>query len=368
MKSEFTQEIVWPKTITVIFSLLITTTLCLYYQIPYGYFSVITVFALLQLFYSEIRPKILERIIGPAVAFILTLSLIKIIDLHFLTNLIISSFLVFIFMYYYAQQRYTYATLMGGMTVAIMGISAHTNSNDFAINLGLYWVLNVMLGSFIVFFVNFFVQHFWIKPSKPTFIGQKHLTEAEFILKLKKHMNEWYIKSHYQYSSFLIATRITLTLILITIINHYMNWENIALQATIAGILVSAQLTREKTYQRAIFRITGILLGSFLAIAYAFLLAIYPYPILALLLIVITISICSVMGDLNPTYDYLYLQAGLMVPLILLTSTQNYQNTGLALQRALGSLEGGFIAIIMIHLFSLFLTNTHTNEPTKNSE
>lgn len=323
-------------------AILFATLLYLYTKLNYGYFSVITSFVLIQLFYSEIFLKIVERIIGPTLAFMITFCIIYFMHSYFIPYLIFSIIIVFLFAYYYAHAFYPYAMLWGLMTCALMSSEAYVSSPELGLRLGFYWVINIIIGSLVVLVTAFSIQPF--KKSIKLHITKKklfHLFSLDFPKKSIKK----------DYSAILIASRITLTVLFICSLNHLMGWEYVNIQAIIAGTVVSAQISLNKAHHKVIFRMTGVLLGSLFAILYVLILLKSPSTILEGVLIVSTLTICIFLAEKFPYLDYVFLQLGIVIPLILIHPTTEQYHLSLTLYRGFGSLEGGIIGTLMEYLF-----------------
>ncbi len=341
----------WVKAVLVSISVLLATIIVSYFKIDYGFFSVITSYVLIQVFLEKVYTKTIERIVGPCIAFIFTFFIIAILHNHFVIMLISSAILSFLFIYFYSKDHFSYAMLLGGVTVSLMSAMAYATSTAAGIKIGIYWVINIVLASFIVMIVTF-VARKWL----PKDHQLPSLSKPEsFIRKLKENLQLWKEESKFNYISFLIASRVTLTVMIIILVNETMGWSAIDLQAVIAGTVVSAQLNLVKTYLSASLRILGVIIGAMIAILYAHILQLFPSQILLILMITLTLGAFSLFGDRFEKTQYAFLQAGMMLPIILLTSSATIINTTLAWQRTLGSLEGGIIGIIMVYISLIFL-------------
>lgn len=324
-------------------AIILANLIYLYTHLDYGYFSVITTFILIQKFYAELYLKILERIIGPAVAFGLTFFIVKFLHDYFIPYLMLSVSVVFVFAYYYAGTQYIHAMLWAVMTCALMTIIGYTSSAEMGIRLGFYWVLNIIIGALIV----------WI-----TDVGFKILLKIpiQFKATKKKLMDDFYLSCHraiqkIDFLACIIAARITLTLLVIATINYFMKWDYINLQAIIAGTVISAQLSLKKTHHRAAFRMTGALLGTLLSVIYVIILLDHPSTFLEGVFIVGTLTLCIFLTEKFPYLEYIFSQIGIIIPLILIHPNTEQYNLVLTVYRGLGTMEGGIIGILMEYLF-----------------
>lgn len=162
-------------------------------------------------------------------------------------------------------------------------------------------------------------------------------------------------QKQFNYKALLIACRVALTFIIILLTNRAMGWSFVDIQAIIAGVIVSAQHSVTMTHQRAFLRLLGVIGGALLAILFAYVLRYIPSPWLMILLITLSLSVLTLCCERYRFWEYAFLQAGVMIPLILMTSNQII-NVHLAIERSLGSLEGALIAIVMVYVSHLFFT------------
>lgn len=330
-------------------------TLCyLYTKLNYGYFSVITSFILVQAFYSEILIKIIERILGPTIAFMLAFGIIYLFHSYFIPYFILSLAIVFLFSYYYALGFYPYAMLWALMTTAIMTDAAYVDSEPLGIILGSYWVLNIVIGSLIVLITLYSFKKF-----KKPFVRLRIFKKKSMLAFFKAFKK---INRTIHPSAMLVACRITLTLLFISIINYFMNWGHVSLPALIAGAIISAQLTLQSTHHRAIFRMTGVLLGTLFAILYVLILLHFPSTLLEGLFIIGSLTLCIFLAEKFPYLDYVFLQLGIVIPLILIHPNTGQYNITLTLYRGFGSLEGGIIGMLMEYLFYFPLKRLGNNK------
>lgn len=346
----------WIKATLVCINVFLTATVAAALKIQYGFFSVTTAYVLIQVYLDKVYLKTIERMLGPCVAFILTLLVITILHNHFIIMLVSAALLTFLFIYYYSKDHFSYAMLLGGITVSFMSALAYTSSTAAAVKIGVYWVINIFLASVIVLVITYLARKWLPEKSNSDQLTPSQTWQVHF----KNHFQTWKDKSSFNFISFLIATRVTLTVMILTLINQAMGWSSIDLQAVIAGTVVSAQLSIEKTHLYASLRILGVITGAIIAIIYAHILQVFPNQILLVLLITFTLGAFSLFGERFAKTQYAFIQAGMMLPIILLTSSATIINTTLAWQRALGSLEGGVIGIMMVYI-SLSVQNYKTN-------
>jgi uncharacterized membrane protein YccC len=331
------------KTLLGLVAILIATLVYLYTKLDYGYFSLITTFALIQSFYSDIYIKTLERIVGPVIAFVLTFFIIRFLYDYFIFYLIFSAAIIFLFSYYYARSYYSYAMLLAAITSALMSITGYTDSAQLGIRIGFYWVINIIIGALVVLIVDYFFKKYLKLPII------LHLTDKSIIKTI--YSDFWKATKKIDYSALLIASRITLTLLILSLINHLLGMDYINLQAIIAGTVVSAQLTLQKAHQRALFRMTGVLLGTLFAILYVLILLIFPSSLLEAFFIIFTLTLCIFLTEKFPYLDYLFFQLGMVIPLILIHPHTEQYNMVFVLHRGFGSLEGGIVGTLMEYLF-----------------
>lgn len=326
----------WLKATLVGIASLIATMISFYDHFPVNFISVVTVFVLIQLFLHEIYSKTLERILGPLSTAIISAIIIFVCQGNFMLILALLAALVFVCIYFYTQKNYPYSMVLGAVTTALMAGFVFVDSNAAAYNFALYWIINIMIGALIVVVL--------------TFIADKILSI--------KHAMQHAGGSHKQKFAFnpisgLVALRVLITLTLIIFVTDYYNYDAVMLQAVIAGVIVAAQLDLKTTHHRLLFRALGVLIGSVLAILYGHLLSRYPSIYLAGGLIVVSLMLFTFLSELTPRYlEYMFLQAGVMIPLILMDKTPDQlYNLSIAIDRGMGAIVGGVIAVIIAYIF-----------------
>lgn len=333
------------KALTMAVAVFITSSIVILIDLPLGFLAVVTVIVLMQLYFTELRAKAFERIFGTVVATTLILGLLIVLHHYFAFMLLGSALLLMVFVHYFVMGFMPYAMIMAAVTVSLIsGMIMHKNIHE-AINIGFYWILNVYIGALIVLIMDF-ISTKWIS---------KEIKLANNSFSLKKHLNSFYEKSVLDFNATIIACRVALTFLSIVLINRRMNWSFIDIQALIAGIIVSVQLTLKMTHQRAFLRLVGVIFGAVLAIFYAYLLQLYSEQMLLIGLITISIAFFTFLSERFKSGEYALLQASIMLPLILMTSSATTINVRLAFERSLGSVEGALLGIIMVYLSWFFL-------------
>lgn len=341
------------KTALVAVAVFITSNIVIFANLRFGFLSIVTVLVLMQLFFTQLRAKAVERIFGTSIAAILFLLILLIFHNHFMLMLLGSTLLLMVFVYYFAVDYFPYSMIMGAITISLIsGMNLHNNFYD-AFQIGMYWVINIFIGAGVVICMDYIANKFFVKHLEAH--QTLNLSDDKKISLWKKHARLFYEKSVFNYNAMIVSCRVAITFVAIVLINRQMGWSFIDIQALIAGIIVSAQLTIAMTHRRALLRFIGVIVGALLAIAYAYLLQIYPSAWLLIILISVSAGILTWLSEWFKFLEYAFLQAGLMLPLILIATNMHDINTRMAIERGLGSFEGGLVAVIMVYLSVLFL-------------
>ena len=349
------------KTALVSIGVFITSSIVVFTRIDFGFLSIVTAFVLLQLFFSELREKAIERIFGPLLAAILILAVLMVFRNHYVIMLLAAIILVMIFIYYFVVGFFSYSMILGAITVSLISAMDLNKNLSQAIDLGLYWVINLLIGSIVVMIIDF-VASKWIFEKK-LLDKIENIESKRYFLLFKKHLNNWREKSKFNYKAAIIAIRVAATFIILLLFNRKMQWSFIDIQAVIAGTIISARASIALSHRFALMRLLGVLVGAFIAILYAYFLQSYPSLCLTIILMTVSLGILTWLSEHYRSFEYAFLQMGVMIPLILITSNQEVINVHLAVERSLGSLEGGLVGIVMVyasHLFFLRKANSST--------
>ncbi|MFA8299964.1 MAG: FUSC family protein [Hyphomicrobiales bacterium] len=326
-----------------IFSIIITYLL----KLDYSFFSVVTVIVLLQLFVESLYIKALERTLGSALAFVVMYAVLTYLSANLAITIIIGVILTFIFLYFFLKDVYSYGSLFFGLTAAFMIIVDVINTPDAAIKLGYSWVFNVIIGAFTsILFLEFI--RFGLGRYKAFLPHRRKQIKPPYV--------DWVDFRKFDLHAFIKAWVVIITIALVIVINYYLGWQNISLQAMIAIMVVMIQPELKKSGSRALHRISGVVLGSLIGLGFVQILHLYPHQWLAYVFVVIGVVVFTYLAAMNRKVDYIFLQAAVMIPLILMPlyfAKENTFNPGFATERSLGSLEGGFFAFIIITIFHL---------------
>ena len=341
------------KTALVIVGVFIASSIVVYTHIDFGFLAIVTTFVLLQLFFSELRKKAIERIFGPAISAILILSILILFRNHYVLMFLCASILLMIFIYYFSVGYFSYSMILGAITISLISAMDANNNLSQATHLGLYWVINLLIGSIVVIAIDFVAKK-WVFKNK-FFNIIEPVENEKYIFSIKKHLNYLREKSTFNYRAAVISLRVTATVIILLLVNHAMQWSFIDIQAVIAGIIISAQPSIAMTHQRALMRMLGVIIGAVVAIFFAYFLQSYPSSFMTIILMTVSLGILTWLSEHYRFFEYAFLQAGVMIPLILITSNQEVINVHLAVERSLGSLEGGLVGIAMVYASTLIL-------------
>lgn len=326
------------KALLVSLAVFITSFIVVYTKIDFGFLSIVTAFVLMQLFFTELTKKSIERIFGPVIAAFLILVVMTVFKSHLILMIISSSILLFVFIYFYSAGYFPYSMILGAITIALISSFDVSQSLHDAMQLGIYWVLNLLIGSGTVIVIDFFIR-------------KKHNIQVIKKPAIKK----------FQLSAVIVASRVVITYVCILLLNRYMGWQFIDIQAQIAGVIIAAQPSIDLSRQRGYMRLLGVFFGAILSILFALMLQHYYSPLLTVIFITVSLGLLTLLSEKYHFWEYAFLQAGVMIPLILITSGQQTINVSLAMERSLGSLEGAIIAILLVYL-SIFFLNTKTHD------
>ena len=356
------------KPILVFLSTLITCYLTLRYRIPFGFLSVVTCFVLFQLFFSNLFKKFLERFLGASIAAALSIGIL--ISLHTLPILsgLAGVLITFLFFYGYARRIYDYSMVLGGITFVLIFGFYYFITPASAKELAWYWPLNILIGGLcavVLFYLSklctVFYKFLKILNSHPSSSNSLNfLNFLNFLGSQASTIEDSHssVLPQSYLASGLISLRITLTLLIIILQNVWMHHASTMIQAIIAGSVITAQLEIKHSHHRFLFRVLGVILGTLIAVALGHIATEMVAPgfwptFWIACFIIITLTFFSVCTLVFPsTFDYFFLQAGVMLPVVLLSGSHGtLYNTSIGISRAIGSIEGGLIGLVLVYLF-----------------
>ena len=146
------------------------------------------------------------------------------------------------------------------------------------------------------------------------------------------------------------AVKIALPPVIIFVINQAFSLEQFTIQALITATVITAQIDLGKATARIHQRIIGISMGGLLGVGMMAILQIWPSHLLLLLMIFVSFFVLGYYTLKSKKYGYNFLQALIMIPLILLVDLNHFGSTTIALQRFAGAWEGVLIGILVLYL------------------
>src|SRR3990167_4352755 len=130
------QKLTLIKAMLVAFGVFITSSIVVYTHIDFGFLSIVTAYVLLQLFFSDLRKKAIERIFGPTISAILILIVLMIFRNHYFMMLLSAVILVMIFIYYFVVGYFSYSMILGAITISLISAMDLNKDLSQAIHLG----------------------------------------------------------------------------------------------------------------------------------------------------------------------------------------------------------------------------------------
>lgn len=144
------------------------------------------------------------------------------------------------------------------------------------------------------------------------------------------------------------SIKLTLVVIVILIASLNFGLPN-AVQAMISGIVICAAGNLGKAHLKFSLRFAGVVIGGVLALLGLVLLSHVTHFWLLLLYVFVVMGVASYVALGNERVAYAGLQAGVMIPLILLYNIGPTTDMTLAYERFLGVIEGACIAGLVLH-------------------
>jgi uncharacterized membrane protein YccC len=123
------------------------------------------------------------------------------------------------------------------------------------------------------------------------------------------------------------------------------------LQMTIAGTVIAIQENIGKSVARMKQRFMGVALGGVVAIGIISVLHVAPFVSLYFLLMLVSLVCFAYLALGDERYAYVGVQAGLVIPLVIMGYSIGEGNTPMALTRLLGVLQGSVIGAVAILIF-----------------
>ena len=329
------------KAILIFITTIITTIITVYGHLPYGFVSIISSFVIIYMYSDKILKMAYQRLIGSFIAVLLMFILLPLEPHTPILFIILSALLLFLVSYFYAQnQSKSYAFIFCMITITLISNESLANGYYLGFKLGIFWILNIAIAVFLTLGLTYLIKNFSSKLKLHQTVENKPINNAG-----------WY---NYNFISTLVAIRITLSVLIVSIINWHFNITDINLQALITTLVVTSQRSTQNFNRKIWNRLLGILIGCVLAIIYAKICIFFKQQWLLVSLLTIFFTI-SILIDKKIKYaKYIILQAVIMIPIISLTDSHSLLNSKLLYERSLGSIEGAIIAIIIFYIIHIF--------------
>ena len=146
------------------------------------------------------------------------------------------------------------------------------------------------------------------------------------------------------------AGKMTLAIVAIFLINTYFGWQDFSIQAIITATVLTAQLNLGKATERMYQRLVGIIAGGLVGVGLMYLLQLYPARWLLLSTVFVVYLIGGYFCLRSKKYWYNWLQALIMLPLVLLVTPNAIGTTKIAIERFGGAWEGLIIGLLILYL------------------
>lgn len=148
------------------------------------------------------------------------------------------------------------------------------------------------------------------------------------------------------------TTGFRLVLILVIIMGGMVifHWQN-ALQMTVAAMVMAIQTNVGKSIAKMKYRLLGIVLGGITVSVFLIILHFFPFLLIYIALLFISLIGFAYIGLGNERYAYIGIQAGLIIPMVLMGSDIATGNIHLAISRMIAVFQGSAIGIIGILVF-----------------
>lgn len=145
--------------------------------------------------------------------------------------------------------------------------------------------------------------------------------------------------------------RLVFIIAVILVGKYIFHWQGV-LQMTIAAVVMSIQPNFGKSIGRMKQRLFGVLLGGAIAICLLGLLHLFPILVLYFCFMLIGLIGLAYLALGDERYSYIGLQAGLLIPLILMGHGIAQGNIYLAWDRLLAVLQGTAIGTVAVFIFA----------------
>jgi uncharacterized membrane protein YccC len=142
------------------------------------------------------------------------------------------------------------------------------------------------------------------------------------------------------------AVKMAVGLVMVLFLSTFFAWPG-AVQAMIAMTVMLAQPNLGRAHQRFTRRFLGVLCGSVLGLLGLVLISHYDYFWFLLLFVCLSMGLCSYLAMGDDRVSYFGIQAGVMVPLVMLFHNGPSVDMSLAISRFVGVLEGAAVAAVV---------------------
>lgn len=306
----------------------VASTLCLLvselFHLQHASLSVYSVHLVMVQFNFSAFQKGVERVLGRVVGVLFGLAVVELLHNAPWLYLAILFFGQLFFFYIYASGRFAYAALNGGLFIGILGSMGLVNIDSVS---PFAWAIipQLLLGSGMAAFIN------WITGAERS--ARLHLEGDPFVPVRLDWLN----------TAFMLTTVQTVTLFAAELAG--LPVLPTCLSATLLAVAPAGVGIAAKGYQR----MQGAFLGGGAAFVSIVLLRYLPYVSLLLMLVFFTMFVAAYMVKMSKSDSYSFLQAGLVMPLVLIDPDGGVGTLEAAYERLVG-VWAGFVIAEMIAL------------------
>ena len=326
----------------ILFSTLVTSLISLFLILPIPYFAIITCYILVVLFYNDIHSYSMQRVMGAFIALFFIELFLQLSPQYETVRIVFYACLLLILLYFHITKVLPHAMLFASILIGFVVVSELTIGTQWVVNQGKGWVFEVLIGAAVAVLSTLL---FNLKQV----IAQPKLKLQAVVPSVVKALS-WKPSAPLRFNSlaFLQAIRLVVIIFLLVLINGIFQLQAYSTQAVIAIAVIATELNNDhsaghkKLWQLILGTVIGVIIGRL----FSHFLSHTNSPWHWLIILELSLFLLAICGQLFERYLYLITQVGIV--LIIMLVVPNDKDSAIALQRAIGFIEGGVLSLLVI--------------------
>ncbi len=342
----------------ILFSTLLTSLVALFLMLPIPYFAVITCYILVVLFNEEIHSYSMQRVTGAFIALFFVELFLQLSPQYESVRLVFYALLLLVLLYFHITHVLPHAMIFAIILIGFVIVSELTVGTQWVLAQGKDWVFQVVIGAAAAVFSTLL---FNLRRFSRSAVLTLFSNMANSVKTLRKQPKP---QLGFNRLAFLQALRLLLIIFLLVLINRVFDWQAYSAEAVIAIAVIATELNNDhsaghrKLWQLIIGTVIGVIIGRL----FSHFLSHTNSPWHWLIILELSLFLLAVCAQFFKRYLYLIVQIGIVL-IIMLVTPNAPEDSVLALQRAIGFIEGGLLSLVVILLSDYIIRRKTISDP-----